>query len=86
MGSMSCFFVFLSLTEKTRPLPMHFGFFGLVRLEIVYSVASAAMSCQRWLVRRWASMVTRRSSAPLHNLLKILSPLRGSATASYILT
>ena len=75
-----------SLTEPIRSIRNALAKVGSFRLEIVYSVASAAMSCQRWLVRRWASMVTRRSSAPLHNLLKILSPLRGSAAAPYTFT
>ena len=51
---------------------------------------SVAMSCRRWLVRWRASMAavyfTRRSSALLHNLLNILSPLRGWATAPYTFT
>jgi hypothetical protein len=80
------FFVFLSLTEKTRTFSKPLGFFGLVRLEIFYSVASAAMSCQRWLVRQRVSLATRRSSAPLHNVLNILLPLRRSAAAPYNFT
>ena len=47
--------------------------------------SSSAMSCRHWHARVRASFATRRSSAQLHNLLKILSPLRGSSTASYIL-
>ena len=49
-------------------------------------VGTAAMSCQRGQVRWWASFATRRSSAPLHNLLKNPSPLRGWATAPYTFT
>ena len=49
-------------------------------------MAPVAMSCRRLPVRWRASFATRRSSAPLHNLLKILSPLQGWATAPYTFT
>ena len=52
----------------------------------LFTETLAGMSCQRGQVRWRAAMATRRSSALLHNLLKILSPLRGSATASYTVT
>ena len=49
-------------------------------------MAPVAMSCRRLPVRWRASFATRRSSAPLHNLLKNPSPLRGWATAPYTFT
>ena len=53
MGSVrDCFLDLLSLTEMNRTVSKTFGFFGWVRLEIVF----AAMSCLSRPARWWASM------------------------------